>query len=94
MNGTMIWLLTGMALFLIGIHGLVIHRGALRRIIAVNIMSSGVFLVLTALAARALEPDPVLHALVVTGLVVAVSATALALRLHGALQRHREDDRT
>lgn len=93
MNGIVAWLLTGMALFLIGVHGLLVHRGALRRIIAVNIMGSGVFLVLTALAARLPEPDPILHALVVTGLVVAVSATALALRLHGALQRHREDDR-
>lgn len=86
------YLATGVALFLIGLHGLLILRSMLRRIIAVNLMGSGVFLVLTALAARVPEADPVLHALVVTGLVVSISATALALRLHGAMQRHKEDD--
>lgn len=86
------YLATGVALFLIGLHGLLILRSMLRRIIAVNLMGSGVFLVLTTLAARVPEADPVLHALVVTGLVVSISATALALRLHGAMQRHKEDD--
>ena len=58
---------------------------ALRRIIAINLMGSGVFLVMIALAARDDPSDPLLVALVVTGLVVAVSATALALRLSSAL---------
>ena len=48
-------------------------------------MGSGVFLVMIALAARDDPSDPLLVALVVTGLVVAVSATALALRLSSAL---------
>jgi multicomponent Na+:H+ antiporter subunit C len=45
-------------------------------------MSNGVFLLLVALAGRGGEqPDPVPHAMVITGIVVAVSATALALVL-------------
>ncbi len=92
MTAVSTYLLTGMALFLVGLHGLLTLQSMLRRIIAVNLMGSGVFLVLTALAARVPDADPVLHALVVTGLVVSISATALALRLHGAIQRHREDD--
>jgi len=46
-------------------------------------MGSGVFLVLVALGARTpgASPDPVPHAMVITGIVVAVSATALALAL-------------
>jgi multicomponent Na+:H+ antiporter subunit C len=42
-----------------------------------------------ALATRSQPSDPLLVALVVTGLVVAVSATALALRLAGAAQESR-----
>ena len=46
-------------------------------------MGTGVFLVLLALAKRTggAQPDPVPHAMVITGIVVAVSATALALTL-------------
>ncbi|MGM0631876.1 MAG: NADH-quinone oxidoreductase subunit K [Pseudomonadota bacterium] len=91
MTDVTLYLLTGSGLFVLGLHGLLILQSLLRRIMAVNLMGSGVFLVMTALAARQPEPDPVLHALVVTGLVVSISATALALRLHGALQRHGED---
>lgn len=92
MTAVSAYLLAGVALFLIGLHGLLILRSMLRRVIAVNLMGSGVFLVLTALAARVPETDPILHALVVTGLVVSISATALALRLHGAMERHSEDE--
>jgi len=56
-------------------------------------MGSGVFLVMIALAARHDPSDPLLVALVVTGLVVAVSATALALRLSSALASSTEHER-
>jgi multicomponent Na+:H+ antiporter subunit C len=65
-----------------------LHRGLLRRTIALNFASSGVFLVLVGLARRADPPDPVPHALVLTGVVVSVSATALLLAL--AVRLHRE----
>lgn len=84
MSTTLFWLAVGALLWLIGLHGLLTLRDALRRIIAINLMGSGVFLVMIALAARVVPSDPVLVALVVTGLVVAVSATALALRLAGS----------
>jgi multicomponent Na+:H+ antiporter subunit C len=44
-------------------------------------MGAGVFHILVGIAYRGIEapPDPVPHALVLTGIVVAVSATALAL---------------
>ena len=81
MTGTLIYLCLGNFLWLLGLWGLMTLRETLRRIIAINIMSSGVFMVMVALAHRTQPGDPVLHALVVTGLVVAVSATASALRL-------------
>ncbi|TLX63238.1 NADH:quinone oxidoreductase [Stutzerimonas nosocomialis] len=87
MSTTLFWLAVGALLWLIGLHGLLTLRDALRRIIAINLMGSGVFLVMIALAARVVPSDPVLVALVVTGLVVAVSATALALRLAGSADR-------
>lgn len=88
---TLIYLVTGSVLWLLGLHALLLQRHVLRQVIAVNVMGSGVFMLLVALATRTGEPDPLLHALVVTGLVVAVSATAFALRLAlGVMQaRHR-----
>lgn len=91
MNAQLIYLITGAALWAIGLHGLLLVHHALRRIVAVNLMGSGVFLVLVALAARSDPPDPVLQALVVTGLVVAISATAFAVRLSSARAQHAPD---
>ncbi|MFN3580602.1 MAG: NADH-quinone oxidoreductase subunit K [Pseudomonas sp.] len=81
MSSLLLYLFTGVALWILGLHGLLGQRHALRRIIAVNVMGSGVFMVMVALASRVQPIDPVLQALVVTGLVVAASATAFALRL-------------
>lgn len=81
MNSLLLYLLAGITLWLLGLHGLIAQRLALRRIIAVNVMGSGAFMVMVALANRVQPIDPVLQALVVTGLVVAASATAFALRL-------------
>ena len=93
MSATLFWIAIGFALWLLGLHGLLTLRHALRRIIAINLMGSGVFLVMIALAARRDPSDPLLVALVVTGLVVAVSATALALRLSSALASSAEQKR-
>jgi multicomponent Na+:H+ antiporter subunit C len=73
--------LAGAALFAIGLYGLVLRRHLLRKIVALNVASNGVFLVLVALAHRTATPDPVPHAMVLTGIVVAVSATAFGLAL-------------
>lgn len=81
MSHTLLYLLLGGGLWLLGLHGLMRVQHALRRIVAINIMGSGVFMVMVALATRTEPVDPVLQALVVTGLVVAISATAFALRL-------------
>lgn len=82
------FLLTGAALFALGLRGVFARVAPLRRIIAVNVMGNGVFLVFIALAARVSGDrlDPVPHAMVLTGIVVAVCATALALTL---ADRHR-----
>lgn len=74
--------LIGICLFGMGLAALVLHKNLLRRVLALNIMGTGVFLVFVALARRSGDnPDPVPLAMVLTGLVVSVSATALLLVL-------------
>ncbi len=83
MSVPFLYALVGIGLFCLGFNALIVHNHLLRKILAINVMGSGVFLVLVALARRGGEtpPDPVPHAMVITGIVVAVSATALALGL-------------
>jgi multicomponent Na+:H+ antiporter subunit C len=79
------WLygLTGCLIAAAGLRTALLHAVLLHRLIGINVMGAGVFLVLIAVAYRGpgVAPDPVPHALVLTGIVVAVSATALALAL-------------
>ena len=84
MNTTLLYNLTGLILFAMGLFTLIVHSHPLRKILAVNVMATGVFLALVATAYRPLgqgEIDPVPHAMVLTGIVVSVSVTALALIL-------------
>jgi multicomponent Na+:H+ antiporter subunit C len=77
-----LYALTGGLLFCIGWFGLVVQPHMLRKIIASNVMGTGVFLLLVAMAARGgTSTDPVPHAMVLTGIVVAVSATGVAIKL-------------
>ncbi len=81
---TTLYSLTGLILFGMGFHTLIIHSHPLRKILAVNVMGTGVFLILVATAYVPLgqgDIDPVPHAMVLTGIVVSVSVTALALIL-------------
>ena len=78
----------GVGLFVLGLYRLVATRAHVRRILALNVMGVGVFKVLVATAYGA-PPDPVPHAMVLTGIVVAVSATAFALGLTVARGRQR-----
>lgn len=81
MTPGLIYAVTGLLLFVIGAAGVVLLAHALRKILAFNLMGSGAFLLLVGLAQRTGGVDPVPHAMVLTGIVVAVAATALALAL-------------
>ncbi|MDR9467484.1 NADH-quinone oxidoreductase subunit K [Marinospirillum sp.] len=76
-----IYALTGGLLSSLGLLGFVFHQHLLRRLIAFNLMGSGCFLLLTGLSQSKQGVDPLPQALVLTGIVVAVAATALALVL-------------
>jgi multicomponent Na+:H+ antiporter subunit C len=83
-----LYLLAGAALFVIGFYSLLVQAHLLRRILALNVMGGGVFLVYLALAAQTAGaiPDPVPQAMVLTGIVVSVCATGLALALADRVQ--------
>jgi multicomponent Na+:H+ antiporter subunit C len=81
MSSPLLYALVGVVLFTIGVAGVILRRHLVRKILAFNIMGSGVFLVLVGLAQRNGIPDPVPQAMVLTGIVVAIAATALALAL-------------
>ncbi len=70
-------------LFCLGLAGLFMCGHFLKKIIATKILGTSVFLLLVSLANRnQMEfADPVPHAMVITGIVVAVSASAFALAL-------------
>ena len=69
----------------IGLFGVITHPQPLRKVLAFNLIGSGVFLLFGVVARRGAATgfggDPVPQALVITGLVVAFAATALAVAL-------------
>ena len=77
--------LTGALLVGLGLYGLLTQPHPLRKILAFNLLGSGVFLMFGIIARRGAAAgfgaDPVPQALVITGVVIAFCATALALAL-------------
>ena len=96
MNTGLIFGMTGLAVFAIGLFGALVLVEPLRRVLALKLCSVGAGFLLVVAAWR--EPpamvDPVPHALVITGIVVMISATAVALvlirRLH-TLESNSDD---
>lgn len=85
MNAATLFGLSGAALVGIGLYGLITDPEPLRKILAFNLLGSGVFLVFGVVSRRAaasgLGGDPVPQAMVITAIVVAFAATAMAIAL-------------
>jgi multicomponent Na+:H+ antiporter subunit C len=85
MNSATWYGLVGAALTGIGLYGLIVHPHVLRKILSFNLLGAGVFLIAGVVARRGaavgLPGDPVLQGLVITGIIVAFAATALAVAL-------------
>ncbi|MGD9511902.1 MAG: NADH-quinone oxidoreductase subunit K [Geminicoccaceae bacterium] len=77
--------LAGATLVGLGLYGLIVQTRLLRQILAVNLLGGGIFLLFGVVARRGAVPglgsDPVPQAMVITGIVVAFAATALAVAL-------------
>lgn len=69
----------------LGLYGLITNPQPFRKLLAFNLLGSGVFVFFGVVARRGATaqfgPDPVPQAMVITGIVVAFSATALAIAL-------------
>ena len=69
----------------LGLYGLITNPQPLRKVLAFNLLGSGVFVFFGVVARRGAAAgfagDPIPQALVITGMVVAFAATALALAL-------------
>lgn len=91
MTAVLLFWLAGSCLIGLSIYGLIVNPHPLIKLLALNLLGSGVFLLFGVIARRGaaagLGGDPVPQALVITGIVVAFSATAMAvallMRLHG-----------
>jgi multicomponent Na+:H+ antiporter subunit C len=85
MSAATMYGLCGAALIALGLFGVVVHPQPLRKILAFNLVGGGVFLQFGVIARRGaaagIGGDPVPQAMVITGIVVAFSATALAVAL-------------
>ena len=85
MNPITLFGVSSAALVGLGLFGLIINPQPLRKILSFNVLGGGVFLLFGVVArggaAVGLGSDPVPQALVITGIVVAFSATALAVAL-------------
>jgi len=85
MNAATLFGLCGAALIGIGLFGLIVQPRPLRKILAFNVLGGGVFLVFGAVAQRGAAAgfggDPVPHGLIITAIIVAFAATALAVGL-------------
>jgi multicomponent Na+:H+ antiporter subunit C len=85
MNAATLFGLCGSTLVGFGLYGLITNPEPLRKILAFNLLGSGVFLLFGVVARRAaaagLGGDPVPQAMVITAIVVAFAATAMAIAL-------------
>ncbi len=100
MTAALLFWFTGSGVIGLAVYGLIVNPHPLCKLLALNLLGSGVFLLFGVIARRGaaagLGGDPVPQALVITGIVVAFSATAIAvallLRLHAAVGEASLDD--
>ena len=85
MNAVTLFGLCSPILVGLGLFGLITNPQPLRKILAFNLLGTGTFLLFGVIARRGaaagLGGDPVPQALVITGIVVAFAATAMAIAL-------------
>lgn len=84
---TVFYLILAGVILVMAFHGLMVRANLLRKLMALNIFTSAVFLFLVTLARMAEPLDPIPHAMVLTGIVVTVSTTAVGLALLVRLYR-------
>jgi multicomponent Na+:H+ antiporter subunit C len=90
MDTWFVFALASVVLFAIGLQEVLARPSLIRIVIALNVMGSATLLFLVSLAHRnPAGPDPVPHALALTGIVITLAATAAGLALARGLDRLR-----
>ncbi|WP_022872653.1 NADH-quinone oxidoreductase subunit K [Nesterenkonia alba] len=91
-----LYLLLGTVVAVAGMLRMLLTGDLIARLIGMNVVGIGSLLILLALGARAEEPDPVLSALVITGLVITVAFTGFGAVLIRRIEsaEHADDDAT
>lgn len=87
MSPPLLYTITAAILVGIGLYGTVSAAHPIRKLLALNLTGSGVFLLYLALGGRSGEPDPLPQAMVLTGIVIAIASTAFGLALFVRLHR-------
>lgn len=92
MNTLLIYNFTALLLFAAGLRGALLRHSVIGQIISINVCGCGLFLWMVTLAFRGdgEAANALMHALVLTGIVIAVSASALALAIDSRLQQAGE----
>lgn len=81
-NQTNLYSLCSILLFAIGLLGFLLNGDFIRKILGLNVIGIAIFMLL--LATANIHPnavDPIPHAMVLTGIIVAAAGTALGLNL-------------
>ena len=85
MNVVVLYGICASVLVGLGLYGMIIKPEPLRKILALNLLGSGIFMLFGTIARRGaaagLGGDPVPHAMIITAIVVSFSATAVAVAL-------------
>jgi multicomponent Na+:H+ antiporter subunit C len=78
----------GATLLGLGIARLALSADWIVRLLGLNVAGAGALVILVAMAARGGSPDPVPHALALTGIVITFAVTALGLVLSRLLSAY------
>lgn len=92
MSLTQWYLMVAVGLIAVGLTRFLLVRDRVARLVAMNVLGSGALLLLIALAARQSPADPVLTALVITGLVITVAFTGVGAVLIRRIEGVQEED--
>ena len=81
-NQTNLYSLCAILLFAIGLLGFLLNSDFIRKLLGLNVIGIAIFMLLLAAAnAYPNAVDPIPHAMVLTGIIVAAAGTALGLNL-------------
>jgi len=86
------FIITGVAIFVLGLIGAILHKGYLSKLISINLFTNGIFLIFVSTTTHDGKSDSLVVALVLTGLVVTLGSSAFAMMLIRAYYKKQSDN--